>query len=147
MVDETVDLFKSIADEKNIDLTFDSPKKVFAYCDYDSTNTIVRNLVSNALKFTMPNGKVSVFVQNSGSNVKINVKDTGVGMSEEEMAKIFSINHKYSTKGTAKEEGTGLGLALCKEFASRNNGDLQVESIPDKGSIFTLYLLSSGQGI
>jgi len=100
---------------------------------------VIRNLVSNALKFTPVNGRVVVEANQSGSTVEVFVKDNGGGMSMETLQKI-NANNFFTTKGTANESGTGLGLMLCKEFLAKNDGRMFVESTQGKGSVFSFSL-------
>ncbi len=102
-------------------------------------NTVIRNLLSNAIKYTS-GGEVRLASNSSGEWVEISVSDTGTGIEPKNMDKLFKIDAKYSTRGTAEEKGTGLGLILCKEFVERNGGTLEIESEPGKGSIFRFTL-------
>jgi signal transduction histidine kinase len=102
----------------------------------NSINTVVRNLLSNAIKFTPEGGKVTLNAEASGKNYIISISDTGVGMSEVAIQKLFKIGTKHSTLGTAKEKGTGLGLILCKDFVEKNGGTINVESKEGEGSRF-----------
>ena len=102
--------------------------------------TILRNLISNAVKFSSPGGEVSVSVTQVENNFVVSVKDTGVGISEKDIAKLFIIETKYSTAGTSNEKGTGLGLILCKEFVEKNGGRIWVESAVGKGSKFSFSI-------
>ena len=105
-------------------------------------NTVLRNLVSNAIKFTHKNGEVKISAKQNEKNVIISVTDTGVGMSKEKIGKIFNISEKVTTYGTEDETGTGLGLILCKEFVEKHNGKIWIESEEEVGSsfIFTIPL-------
>ena len=96
-------------------------------------------LVSNALKFTSPNGRVVVEANQAGSTIEVFVKDNGSGMSMDTLQKI-NANNFFTTKGTANESGTGLGLMLCKEFLAKNDGRMFVESTEGKGSVFSFSL-------
>jgi signal transduction histidine kinase len=106
------------------------------YAHRNSINTVVRNLIANAIKFTPPEGKITVNVQSQADSVVVSIADTGVGMSKDVMNKLFRIDTKHTTKGTADEKGTGLGLILCKEFVEKNGGHIWVESEEGKGSVF-----------
>jgi signal transduction histidine kinase len=100
---------------------------------------ILRNLLSNAIKYTPDNGAIDAGAYHTDTGVAIFVRDTGMGISSENLEKIRESNF-YSTKGTSGEAGTGLGLMLCKEFIVRNGGTLQIESLPGQGSTFTFTL-------
>ena len=97
---------------------------------------MVRNLISNAIKFTEAGGRVSIATQEWADAVEVAVTDTGVGMPEAVRQKLFRIDVKHSTVGTNKEKGTGLGLVLCKEFVELNHGQISVESTEGVGSTF-----------
>ncbi len=102
-------------------------------------NLILRNLLSNAIKYTPENGSIQVGAQCTDAAVAIFVKDTGMGIPSDALEQIQQSNF-YTTKGTAGEAGTGLGLMLCKEFVVRNGGALMIDSLPGKGSTFTFTL-------
>ena len=115
------------------------------FADINSVKTIIRNLVSNAIKFSHPEGAISISVDEWQDFVEVGISDTGVGMSEEDQQKIFDISAKHSTLGTNKEKGTGLGLILCKEFAERNHGSIKVESEIGVGTTFKFTLPKSNE--
>jgi len=125
---------------KNIEITYEisAPGKLFA--DRNMLITILGNLVTNAIKYTNKNGKVRIEVIYVDDHVKISVIDNGVGIEPKMINKLFRINEKTSTKGTEKENGTGLGLILCKEFVEKHNGNIGVESQLAKGSNFWIML-------
>jgi PAS domain S-box-containing protein len=133
-------LYKLNAHEKNLQLDIRVSKGSMAYGDQNMVSTIVRNLISNAIKFTRPGGRITVSSKSSRNETQFIVADTGIGIPEELTGKLFRIDEQVTRTGTANEEGTGLGLILCMEFARRNNGTLGVRSKPGKGSTFTLRL-------
>ncbi|QTA85150.1 hybrid sensor histidine kinase/response regulator [Desulfonema magnum] len=141
VVNKNLALFRQMADEKNIFLTNEIKKNIFVYADENMIATVIRNLVTNALKYTNSCGKVSVRYQDAGDFVEILVSDTGVGIEKEHIDKLFRIDIHYSTRGTAKEHGSGLGLILCKEFVEKNRGKIRVESEPGKGTTFGFTLM------
>ncbi len=125
---------------KNIALENNIPRDLFIRADAHMVETVFRNLISNAIKFTPDKGKVRVEARRRGDFVELVVEDNGVGMQPEVMDKIFSVHVKHTTKGTAGEPGTGLGLAVCREFVERNGGTIGVESQPGQGSKFNVRL-------
>ena len=102
--------------------------------------TVLRNLVSNALKFTKPEGRVKIETKSIGNNVLFEVSDTGLGIESKHLSKLFRIDSNLSEIGTAGEKGTGLGLILCKEFVEKHGGKIWVESELGKGSNFKFTL-------
>ena len=111
--------------------------------DASMAYAIIRNLVSNALKFTDTGGKVRISAAHNKTFVEVSVSDTGVGMSEEDLSKLFRIDVKHQQTGTAGEEGTGLGLILCQELVKKNGGTLSIESEAGKGTTVTVTLPKS----
>jgi signal transduction histidine kinase len=140
LVEENISLLSSIAEQKNIELTNEIGENVIVLADEDMTRTILRNLVSNALKFTKANGHIRVSAQTLREGLEVTVEDTGVGMSQEVLSQLFKGN--ITKRGTKNEKGTGLGLILVKDFLEKNGGTIRVESEVGKGSkfIFTLPL-------
>lgn len=128
------------ASNKNISLQLDIDKDLFVFADYNMATTIFRNLISNAIKFTHEGGKVSVRATASLTHISILVTDNGIGIPEDYIGKLFSLDSKISTSGTANEKGSGLGLLLCKEFVTKNKGTISVESTMGKGSTFIVRL-------
>jgi len=102
--------------------------------------TVLRNLISNAIKFTNESGKVTIGYKLMDNTVELYVKDTGIGMNKQQIEKLFKIEENVSTPGTNKEKGTGLGLILCKEFVEKHKGRIWVESEEGKGSTFSFTL-------
>ena len=102
--------------------------------------TIFRNLISNAIKFTNDGGKVKIIAIAKGSFAEIAVIDNGVGISKENLNDLFKIDEQFRRDGTANEKGTGLGLILCREFIEKNNGTINVESEEGKGSRFLITI-------
>lgn len=140
-----IETVNQIAKEKNISIyNFDSDELTI-FADINMLKTILRNLISNAIKFTRPGGKINIFADQNQSNTTITVSDNGVGIDTETLKKLFNITHKKTIKGTANEKGNGLGLLICKEFVEKHGGKIWVESDYGKGSDFrfTLPLLQS----
>jgi two-component system sensor histidine kinase/response regulator len=134
-----VDIFTMIAEMKKIKLQYlPSDEKLIVRADNDMIKTVIRNFISNAIKFT-PEGKgIEVFYKREGDFAKISVRDHGVGMAPDRIETIF---HKgETTYGTGGEEGSGLGLQLCQDFARKNGGDVMVESVEGQGSTFSVLV-------
>ena len=128
------------ANAKNITINYSAPDEINIFADIDMLKTVLRNLVSNAIKFTNNGGVINInAVENSG-NVTISVSDNGIGINPDNLAKLFDITEVITTKGTAKETGTGLGLLICKEFVEKHGGEIWVESEVGKGSDFKFTL-------
>jgi signal transduction histidine kinase len=142
-IQDVLHLLNQPAKTKQITITDDTPPEIFCYSDKDMINLVIRNLVANAIKFTPENGAVIIGVHEHSSFIEVYVKDTGAGISREALQKI-SNNDMFTTKGTASESGTGLGLMLCKEFLIRNGSQLHIESEPGNGSIFSFSLQKTG---
>lgn len=131
------DLLSPMAMAKNIDLQIINKTDKHIFADAQMLNTVLRNLITNALKFTYNGGKVSVTIkQQNDDYVLFIISDTGIGIACEHIEKLFKIDSKLSKTGTNNETGTGLGLILCKDFVEMNNGKIWVESEINKGSHF-----------
>lgn len=139
LINEIIQQHRLQAGLKNITIEYNSEKSVFIYADRDMVSLVIRNLLSNAIKFTPVDGNISIGTNESATGVEVYVADSGEGMDEVKLEKIRKSNY-YSTKGTSNEPGTGLGLMLCKEFISQNNGKMHIESTPGKGSVFSFTL-------
>ena len=124
------------ATQKNIRLESCIDEHLLAFTDRNSLQTVLRNLVTNAIKFTPQNGTITVSASDKSNSVEITVKDTGVGIPESDMPKLFRIDAHYTTSGTQGESGSGLGLVLCKELVEKNNGSIRVESRVGEGTSF-----------
>ena len=133
-------LYSQKLKEKSISLDFEFEKEFVAYADLQITETIFRNLISNAIKFTPEFGIILVSFENLSDKIVVKIKDTGVGMNADEIAKLFRIDISYSSVGTAGERGTGLGLILCKELVEKQGGEIWIESEVGSGSIFFFTL-------
>ena len=142
LFNEEFSMLNDMATGKNIELKSSFPDDLTVLADKNMLKTILRNLISNAIKFTHKNGKVEVKAIIDNKQVEISVSDSGIGMTKETMAKLFRIDANLSTRGTENEKGTGLGLFLCKEFVEKHGGKIWVESESGKGSIFKFVLPS-----
>ncbi len=142
IVRDNIELLKASAERKQIRIEHTLTDNLSAYADEDMLNSIIRNLITNAIKFTNKGGLISINAVQKNGIAEITVSDTGVGMNESVRNNLFKLDATHSTSGTESEAGTGLGLILCKEFVEKNGGTIKVESEPGKGSkfIFTLPL-------
>ncbi|MGD2086579.1 MAG: hybrid sensor histidine kinase/response regulator [Candidatus Aminicenantes bacterium] len=139
---ENIALLKENALKKNITVSCQIQNHTYAFADKNMMGTVIRNLVSNAVKFTHPGGEVKITANHASTDnfIEITVSDNGVGIKEEDIPGLFRIDVYKKTRGTANEKGTGLGLILCKEFIEKNNGSIKVVSTPGQGSDFTFTL-------
>lgn len=140
MVHETIEVLGNSARKKNILLNNAIEDDYMIYADYNSVSSVIRNLVSNAIKFNNPAGFVKISAEDADEHWKLIIQDNGVGMSTEVVSQLFNVGSKLSTSGTADERGTGLGLILSKEFVEANRGKIEIESVEGKGSTFKIYL-------
>jgi two-component system sensor histidine kinase/response regulator len=145
-IQSNIDFLKIVAAQKDIVVTNHLDSKIVVFADADMMHTIFRNLISNAIKFTRNFGTVEVkcaiqaLEQSKKQIIEVSVIDNGVGMSQNLLNNLFQIEKKSVKPGTNKEMGTGLGLVLCKEFVQKHGGTIQVKSIEDLGSTFTISL-------
>ncbi len=133
---EVIVNLKLTANTKNITINHFATDNIRIFADKNMINTILRNLVSNSIKFTNKNGQIDIYAETNHTNVIITVSDNGIGIETDTLNKLFDISQKISTDGTENEKGTGLGLLLCKEFVEKHNGKIWVESELGKGSDF-----------
>jgi len=139
-INETIGLFEAAARKKNIKMEATIDKEIFIYADVNMFNTILRNLVGNAIKFTNENGTVTITTFRNNDFCEVSVHDNGIGIPQENIQQLFRIDNKHKARGTNGEKGTGLGLVLCREFVERQNGKIHVESEMGKGSRFSFSL-------
>lgn len=137
---DEIEALEEKAFSKNIELDFVEEHSIIVNVDIDMIRTVIRNLGNNAIKFTNENGKVSFSAHIENNQAVIKVMDNGVGIEKEDRDKLFKLDTNYSKLGTSNEQGTGLGLILCKDFVERNNGEIGVDSEPGKGSCFWFTL-------
>lgn len=140
LLNENIELLAGQAQNKNITVTSEGARELPVRAHRQSINTVVRNLLSNAIKFTPNGGTITLRLEQTGRDAVVSVADSGVGMSADVIKKLFRIDTKHSTRGTADEKGTGLGLILCKEFVEKNGGKIWVKSQEGKGSVFSFAL-------
>ncbi|MCX6268942.1 MAG: HAMP domain-containing sensor histidine kinase [Bacteroidetes bacterium] len=142
---EIVDLVRTSAGNKNIALESSISPDIQVFADKNMINTIIRNLLLNAVKFTKNGGKITLSARSVNHVVEISVTDNGIGISPENFKKLFCIDCTTVSYGTDGEQGTGLGLILCKEFIEKNSGTIRVESELGVGSTFTITLPETAQ--
>jgi signal transduction histidine kinase len=139
-VAQNIALLESHAHQKQIVIENTIAERTRVYADYHMVDAIIRNLISNALKFTHPGGYINISAQPADDVLTVSVKDTGIGIGADHLPQLFRIDTIHRRKGTARETGTGLGLILCKEFVEKNGGTIWVESEAEKGSMFSFTL-------
>jgi len=137
LLEEIKNIFKLTCEKKNIDIEINCSPQINIFGDIDSVKIILRNLLSNALKFSRIGGTIKIDCIKENDFVNISIKDNGIGIPEDKQANIFQLNIEKSQEGTMGEKGTGLGLSLCKEFAELNGGDITFESKVNVGTTFT----------
>ncbi len=140
LVKDNIVLAQTMADQKTVSLQRIVPPGLKVFADRHMLNTVLRNLISNAVKFSNPGGNVTIEAAQGDDMVTTSVQDNGIGMDQEFMGNIFAIDRKTSLPGTRGEKGSGLGLILCKEFLGKHGGQIWVESIPGQGSRFSFTL-------
>jgi PAS domain S-box-containing protein len=140
VIDQSIDLLFGLAQEKSIIILTEIPVNFRVFADMSMIATILRNLITNAIKFSHPEGEILISGDQTAKEFIISVKDNGVGIKKESISKLFRIGEIQSTLGTRKEKGTGLGLLLCKEFIEKQGGRIWVESEPGAGSIFSFSI-------
>lgn len=140
IITDVMELLDASAQQKSIIPSGKITKNIVVYADKYMISLILRNLVSNAIKFTNPGGSIVISTEQNQDELKVSISDNGVGMTNETMKKLFRTEENKSMAGTQNETGTGLGLILCKEFVEKHGGQIWVESNPCKGSTFRFTL-------
>ena len=135
VADENILLLQSMADKKRIHLQNSITSSANAYVDPNMMNLILKNLISNAIKFSLKGGTIDINIEQNSHMNTISVKDSGIGMSKENIKMLFQVQ-TFTTRGTANERGTGLGLYISKNFIESNGGKIWVESEEGDGSTF-----------
>ncbi|RLD77539.1 MAG: hypothetical protein DRJ10_11770 [Bacteroidetes bacterium] len=140
IINNNIKLFASETVKKNIKISYEPKKELILHSDINMLDTIIRNLLSNALKFTAHEGKIKISTQENNGFVQISISDNGVGIKEEDKSKIFNLESSKKTYGTDMERGSGLGLILCQEFTKMLGGKIWFESKEGKGSTFSFTI-------
>jgi signal transduction histidine kinase len=138
--EEIISLLKINAEEKNIQIKNEINPNIHAYVDQNVFDTVMRNLLSNAIKFTDSGGEIRINAKRENGLTYVSLEDTGKGIPKSHLKNLFSVNNNLSTQGTSNEQGTGLGLILCKELVEKSNGQIWAQSTPGKGSTFSFSL-------
>ena len=139
-IEEVTEFLKPNANTKNITINIDESDKTVVFADVDMLNTILRNLISNAIKFTDLGGIVNISSERTESDILVTISDNGIGIAPNILPRLFDTTKLYSTRGTANEKGTGFGLMLCKKFLEEHGGEIWAESELGKGSKFKFTL-------
>ncbi|MBN1598236.1 MAG: PAS domain-containing sensor histidine kinase [Bacteroidales bacterium] len=141
LIQQNIELSQASAENKQISLVSEVECSSNAFADKNMINLVIRNLMSNAIKFTDEGGVITVTCHEHGKKeLSISISDTGIGISEDNIQKLFRIDEYFSTSGTAGESGTGLGLIICKEFVEKNKGNISIDSKIGEGTTFTFTL-------
>lgn len=140
LVNENINLLSETAEAKSLNIVNKMTANILSWSDSDQIDIVIRNLMSNAIKFTPEKGMITIDALERSSTWEISVRDTGVGMDKETQKKIFEKNSNITTYGTNDEKGTGLGLSLCKEMIEKNNGEIWVDSFLSDGTCFYFTL-------
>ena len=140
MIINAIGLFKHTTEKKELSITSNIENQIDVFTDKNMTESVIRNLIFNAIKFTPKKGTIEIGAKGNGKYVEVYVKDTGVGIRQNDIDKLFRLDSGYKSEGTENEKGTGLGLILSKEFVQKNGGEIWVESEEGKGSTFRFTL-------
>ena len=140
VIEQNCMLLQALAEQKSIQLVSSKRGDFKVLADKQQIDIIIRNLLLNAIKFTRENGLIEVLATKTDTTIVITITDNGIGMSKEQVSKLFNLKTHFTTPGTQKEKGTGLGLLICSEFAAVNNGKLIVESELAEGTSISLIL-------
>lgn len=140
LIQENINLHKMLAEKKGIMLLSPDKEDIYAYGDRNMINSVIRNLMTNAVKFTDRDKKIMVRVETNDRAAEVSIVDEGIGIPVDHLEKLFRIDEKVKSTGTAGEKGTGLGLIICREFVEKNGGTISVESQPGTGSTFSFTI-------
>lgn len=139
-MEEELPILSEQAKRKKITIHINWDNEILVYCDKPTISTAIRNIVTNALKFTPEEGSVTLTAMIDGDYNRIDIQDTGIGMDEGLIERIVSGDKIISQRGTSDEKGAGLGLHLCREFIDKNNGKMQISSEKGKGTKISILI-------
>jgi len=142
LIEQAKELFQEHQKNKNIKIISNIQEDFLVWADNNMIQTVIRNLISNGLKFTHPGGIITIGAKRIDNEIEVSIADSGIGMSQDSISKLFSIKQMISQKGTGGERGTGLGLILCKDFIEKHEGKIWVNSTIGKGTTFTFTLVA-----
>jgi signal transduction histidine kinase len=140
LIESNIKFHKVSALKKKIKLESKVPANTVVYADSNMINTVLRNLISNAIKFTDTDGKITISADSTEDMVNVSVTDTGIGIDPETIDKLFRIDTYHTSVGTSGESGTGLGLIISREFIDKHSGKMNVTSKPGRGSTFSFTI-------
>ncbi len=140
LIQKNIDFFKVNAEKKSIKIRADTPGEMNVYADKNMINTVIRNIINNAIKFTKSGGEINILTRQTQNEAEVRISDNGIGMEKETKDNLFQLSSQRSMQGTSGEIGSGLGLILCKEFITKNHGEILIDSQPGEGSTFTIKL-------
>jgi signal transduction histidine kinase len=140
LIEDSIKPYKEAARQKNINIVSNVSEEVIVIADYKEIEFVLRNLINNAIKYTHPDGQVSVTSQLNGDKLKIDIIDNGIGIPSYRLPVIFDLDQIRSTAGTKNEAGSGLGLVVCQDLITKNKGQIKVESELGQGSKFSILL-------
>ncbi|MGE5363341.1 MAG: ATP-binding protein [Bacteroidota bacterium] len=147
LIEDVVQLLMASLINKKISLEYNERCGKYIFADPNMIKSVIQNLLSNAIKFTPPEGRIAIRTFSGEGKISCMISDTGVGISETSMKRLFRIGENISTPGTNKESGTGFGLLLCKELVEKNHGTISVKSRPGEGTVFTVTFPENQQPI
>lgn len=147
IIDENIELLSGNSSNKELTIETEFYDDYYAYVDVNQITTVVRNLISNAIKFTANEGKISIKIEPNDGFWEVSITDNGMGISQHDQKKLFLIDSNHTSIGTSQEKGTGLGLILCKEFVERNGGKIWVNSELGKGSRFSFTVPKTDKSV
>jgi signal transduction histidine kinase/ligand-binding sensor domain-containing protein len=140
LINDAINIIRLSAKNKQINIKHQNNEEVLVVADRNMINTVLRNLITNGIKFTPNGGEIIINHYTENQKLHIEITDNGIGMSQDTIDKLFKFEDHFTTYGTDGEKGTGIGLILCKEFINKHHGEIFIDSVPEKGTKFTIVL-------